>query len=139
MPARFVNADLALRGALQGTEGVKRRICAYDIACQFVANLHDRWRKEFPEFNIDNLTLLIGKMHITNHVELCQWLFSFYFQSGVGRMDGEGVERFWSEVNHAAGSTKQMGRGHRMDTLDDLIDDWNKGKLLNFGEFLVDS
>lgn len=44
------------------------------------------------------------------------------------------MERFWSEVNHAAGSTKQMGHGHRMDTLDDLIDDWNKVKVLNLGE-----
>lgn len=113
---------------------MKRRVCAYDIACQFCANIRQRWKKEFPEYDIDNLILLIGKMHITNHVELCQWLYSFYFQTGVGRMDGEGVERFWSEVNHAAGSTKQMGHGHRMDTLDDLIDDWNKVKVLNLGE-----
>lgn len=73
-------------------------------------------------------------MHLQNHCEECQYLFSLYFAIGVGRLDGEEAERFWAEVNQLAGSTKQMNPGHRMDTLDDSINDWNITKLLLLGK-----
>lgn len=78
---------------------------------------------------------VIGKMHGQMHVEACQYCHSLYYTRGVGRTDGEEAERFWAEANQVAGSTKQMNPGHRCDTLDDVINDWNKTKLLQHGTF----
>ncbi|EIW81308.1 hypothetical protein CONPUDRAFT_153858 [Coniophora puteana RWD-64-598 SS2] len=55
---------------------------------------------------------------------------------GVGRTDGETVERGWSNINPVATSTKEMGHGHRIDTLDDYFGDWNWKKLVGLGELL---
>ena len=118
-----------------GAEIVQRKILCYDIGCQYCVNLLYCWTKEFPNVSLDGLKILIGKMHLQNHVENCQWLYSLNYTEGVGRLDGEEVERFWAEMNQVAGSTKQMNPGHRRDTLDDIIRDWNKGKLVNMGEF----
>ncbi len=51
-------------------------------------------------------------MHLQAHEEPCQFLYSFNYMEGVGRMDGEETERFWAEANQAAGSTKQMNTGN---------------------------
>ncbi|KAJ7152681.1 hypothetical protein C8R43DRAFT_1127135 [Mycena crocata] len=46
-----------------------------------------------------------------------EYLVSFeYFV--YGKMDGESVERAWSELNPCAASTKQMGPGKRAERLD---------------------
>lgn len=50
-------------------------------------------------------------------------------------MDGEAAERLWSEMNQAAGSTKQMSPGHRDETLDDIFGHWNRVKLYKMGEY----
>lgn len=73
-------------------------------------------------------------MHVQNHCEECKYLYSLYFALGVGRLDGEEAERFWAEANQIAGSTKQMNPGHRVDTIDDMINDWNKTKQLLQGK-----
>lgn len=77
----------------------------------------------------------IGKMHSQTHIEECQYCFSLYYALFVGRTDGEEVERFWSEANQAAGSTKQMNPGHHMDSLDAIMNNWNRAKQLNYGMF----
>lgn len=38
---------------------------------------------------------------------------------GLGRVDGEGLERFWSYLRHFSPITKQMTRAHRIDLLTD--------------------
>lgn len=50
---------------------------------------------------------------------------------GVGAMNGEGIECFWSHVNRSAVSAKEMP-GHRSDVLDDHIvfHDWLKNAKL---------
>lgn len=127
--------DLSLAGALQNTERISRKVLAYDIGCQYSVNLVSRFQQQFPSMNIADLIILIGKMHVQSHVPECQWRYSFNYTDFVGQMDGEEAERFWSESNQIAGSTKQMNPGRRMDTLDDHIRDWNRRKMQNLGKY----
>jgi hypothetical protein len=54
------------------------------------------------------------------------------FKPGVGKSDGEGVERTWSLLNPAAHSTKDAGRGQRADILEGKVD--NHNYLKNVGQ-----
>jgi hypothetical protein len=77
----------------------------------------------------------VPKFHLPPHVPACQAPFSFNFATGVGRTDGEGVERNWSWLNGAAASTSQMGPGSRHDTLDDYMGFSNFRKVTELGKF----
>ncbi|KAG9311391.1 hypothetical protein JVU11DRAFT_8502 [Chiua virens] len=67
----------------------------------------------------------------------CQWKYSFNYVKGVARTDGEAPERAWSTLNPVASSTKEMGPGHRRDTLDDLIGDSNWKKFIGMGTTIL--
>ena len=54
---------------------------------------------------------------------------------GVGRTDGEGIERNWSEINRVANSTKEMGPGARHDTIDDHFGHHNFRKFVGLGKY----
>lgn len=127
--------DYALAGALTGKEKLKRIILSYDIGCQYYKKLVQRFEACFPSLVhvVRKILVRVGKLHLFGHEEQCQFGFSLNYTDGVGRTDGEEVERLWSEFNQAAGSTKQMGRGHRCDTLDDIISSWNWTKLTQLG------
>ena len=79
-------------------------------------------------------TFFVPKFHLSAHITKCQWKFSFNFIKGVSRTDGEAPERGWANLNLMASSTKEMGPGHRCDTLDDVIGDNNWKKLIGLGE-----
>lgn len=124
--------------ARKGTRRMKH-IVGYDIGCQFCKNFVRRITESFPDLAryAEFVKFLVGKMHLTGHVYDCQYGHSFNYAEGVGRTDGEEIERFWSEIIQAAGSTKQMNPGHRHDALDDLIGDWNWYKLCKLSETSV--
>jgi len=67
----------------------------------------------------------------------CQAPHSLNFKNGVGRTEGEGIERSWSELNRVANSTKEMGPGSRHDTLDDHIGHHNFRKYVGLGTFTL--
>lgn len=77
----------------------------------------------------------IPKGHCPGHVFECQCCYAMGIQPGVGRTDGEAIERLWAFVRKCAASIKEMGPGSRSDTLDDQFDYLNWCKLINFGEF----
>ena len=52
---------------------------------------------------------------------------------GVGRTDGEEVERGWAKFNGTAGSTREMGPGSREETLEDHFEFNNVEKYLTLG------
>lgn len=110
---------------------------SYDIACQWGQKLPQRLQQLPPEFQLDvNETMIryfIPKFHLPCHKLGCQSKFSFNLHPGVGRTDGEGIERDWSIMNMAASTTKEMGEGSRHDALDDYWGDWNYRKSLTFG------
>lgn len=113
-------------------------IISYDIACQWKINLRERM-KEFPERlqlsdqAFSQVRYVIPKFHAGAHELKCQLPHSLNLMPGVGRTDGEGVERNWSEINPVANSTKEMGPGSRRDTLDDHFGHHNWRKYVNLG------
>ena len=85
------------------------------------------------------ISVVVPKGHVNSHKEDCRTRFSLSFRPGSGQTDGEGVERNWAIMNMAAGSTKEMGEGHRHDTLDDLWGDLNYRKVLGLGNSISPS
>ncbi len=125
---RFANMDFIFLSAVCNT-ALLILVASYDIACQWKRNLGS-WITQFPEYLQPNLAAtviryLIPKFHLPGHGLACQSRFSHNLAPGVGRTDGEGIERDWSWINPAAMSTKQMGPGARHDTLDDHWGDMN--------------
>ncbi|KAF9504152.1 hypothetical protein BS47DRAFT_1308694, partial [Hydnum rufescens UP504] len=77
----------------------------------------------------------LPKLHALAHKSECSVLYSLNFTPGVGRMDGEGIEREWAEINIAGNSTKEMSEGACHDTLDNLLGDKNFRKEIGLGGF----
>ena len=55
----------------------------------------------------------------------------------MGRVDGEGVERNWDELNGQGPSTKEMVPGNRWESLDFCCGHVNWRKTVGLGEFPV--
>lgn len=53
---------------------------------------------------------------------------------GVGRTDGEEIERSWARHSGTASSTREMGPGSRHDTLEDHFGWSNWMKYSSMGE-----
>ena len=51
----------------------------------------------------------------------------------MARTDGEDPEHWWAHINPVSMSTKEMGPGARLDTLDDHAAAWNWWKITRFG------
>lgn len=79
------------------------------------------------------LRALVPKFHLQSHNEKCHSAFSFNFNRGGARTDGEGVERNWAELNGQAASTAEMLPGHRWETLDDCCGWANWRKTMGLG------
>ncbi|KAJ7138480.1 hypothetical protein C8R43DRAFT_1089333 [Mycena crocata] len=132
---RYANMDFIVMSALVGFNLLLLTI-SYDIACQWKKNLEDRCaklpRKLRLPFSQFTYQCALPVWHAASHDEKCQVENSLSYKPGVGKSDGEGVERVWSVLNPAAYHTKDSGRGQRVDVLEDKIDSLNHGK--NFGQ-----
>ncbi|KAF7342705.1 CxC2 domain-containing protein [Mycena sanguinolenta] len=136
---RFLNMDYILLAALMGFVLMLLTI-SYDIACQ--------WKRNFPTRNSNmpkEMQLPLDKIHVQcalpvwhagTHDEECESANSLSFKLGVGKSDGEGVERTWAVLNPASYHTKDMSKGNRIDTLEDKIDSHNFLKNLGLGDAL---
>ena len=136
---RYCNMDYILLSALAPLL-VASVFVSYDIACQFKLKFDERVDKLPPEIQLPpNVEFEWGipKCHCPMHKVSCQAPHSLNFKNGVGRTDGEGIERSWSELNRVANSTKEMGPGSRHDTLDDHIGHHNFRKYVGLGTFTV--
>jgi len=51
----------------------------------------------------------------------------------MAHTDSEDPECWWAHINPASMSTKEMGPGARLDTLDDHTGAWNWQKIVGFG------
>lgn len=132
--------DYIFASSLRDTS-LKEVTVSYDISCQWSVKLMQRL-KLLPEslnttFDSVDLDFAIPKLHINGHKNSCWSRFGFNYRPGVGRTDGEGIERRWSDMNHAATSTKEMREGHRQDVLDDVCNDSNYRKAIDLGESLL--
>ncbi|KAF7309126.1 CxC2 domain-containing protein [Mycena kentingensis (nom. inval.)] len=61
---------------------------------------------------------------------------SLSYTRGVGRTDGEGIERTWAILNTMSYATKEMAQGNRHDTLEDKVDHINFEKNVGQGTTL---
>jgi len=77
---------------------------------------------------------LVLKFHLASHIEGCADKFSFNWTKNVGRTSGESVETNWANLNLLATSTREMGWGHRRDTITDGMIDWNWRRAIGEGE-----
>lgn len=111
---------------------------SYDIGCQFMLNFFKRMQKmpsALQKLQSD-LDIVFGLpvWHGGIHEDACRSRNSLKYHDGVGRTDGEAIERIWSLLNPIAWSTKYMGEGSRHDWIEDKIDNINFGKLVGLGE-----
>lgn len=134
---RYVFMDYAVCSTLR-LNTPEDIVLSYDIVCQWRKKLAERillyptWLR--PPQNPASIIYLIPKFHLPAHISLCRFLFSFNWTPRVARTDGEAPERGWSSTNGAACSTKEMGPGSRLDTLDDHFGDQNWRKVSIMGK-----
>jgi hypothetical protein len=111
-------------------------LITYDIACQWKINFKSQMALLPTDMHIPDDVIInsgIPKFHAPSHQQSCQTVHSLNVMPGVGRTDGEGIERNWSDVNPAAPSLKEMGPGSFSDTLDDILHHRNFRKYLSLG------
>ncbi|KAJ7470062.1 hypothetical protein B0H11DRAFT_2238017 [Mycena galericulata] len=113
---------------------------SYDIACQWEKTLPARMAKLPPDMqlDLDNIRLQCGLpvWHTGAHEKECANKNALSFLEGLGRSDGEGVERLWSFLNECSYHTKDMGIGNRADTIEDKLDSHNFMKNLGCVDIL---
>ncbi|KAJ6503466.1 hypothetical protein C8R47DRAFT_969052 [Mycena vitilis] len=136
---RYANMDYVLMSAIAGLTLLALTI-SYDIACQWKKNLPVRNEKLDPRIQLDlekiDVQCGLPVWHAGSHEKSCEDENSLSILPGVGKSDGEGVERFWGDVGPASFHTKDMGLGNRADTLEDKIDHHNHRKNLGQGDAL---
>ncbi|KAK6971927.1 CxC2 domain-containing protein [Favolaschia claudopus] len=136
---RYSNMDFIVLSAVMGFALLLLMI-SYDIACQWKLNFKDRLSNLPADMRhtLDGVKVqyALPVWHASSHNEDCQNENSLSFRVGVGKTDGEGVERTWSVLNPAAFSTKDAGGGVRADVLEGKIDNHNFLKNLGQGEAL---
>ncbi|KAH7906366.1 hypothetical protein BJ138DRAFT_1016340 [Hygrophoropsis aurantiaca] len=137
---KYVNMDYVVFSALKHVR-LKTLFFSYDIACQWHKKiwLRNPLLPKHLQFDASDkkIEFLVPKFHLPAHVEKCQAAFSFNFTNGVGRTDGEAIERGWANINPVSSSTKAMGPGSRCDTLDDHFGDWNWKKTVGLGPLIL--
>jgi hypothetical protein len=139
---------------------------SYDIACQWRIHLLERAKKiegkrravEIPTRAEDvtasgsqtdaappppmtnlgdfDIQFCLPVWHAQAHEVLCQTDNSLSYALGVGRTDGEGIERTWAVLNPVGFATKEMGEGGRHDAIENKIDHMNFEKNVNQGTCL---
>ncbi|KAJ7021072.1 hypothetical protein C8F04DRAFT_973243 [Mycena alexandri] len=136
---RYANMDFIVMSSVAGLTGMELTF-SYDIACQWGKNLYEHVRQLPADLQLDFESILfqtgLPVWHASLHEAACTNLNSLSFLHGVGKTDGEGIERLWAELNAFAYHMKNMGLGHRADTLDDKINYHNWIKNLGQADVL---
>lgn len=130
--------DWIFFSSIQKTQ-LQKILVSYDIKCQWGQKLWSYRHGLLParlQVNTDRLCVdtVIPKFHLQAHKPSCHFTYSLNFRVGVGHTDGEGIERDWSVLNHAASSTKEMSEGARHNALDNAWADWNYRKIVSLRE-----
>ncbi|KAJ7080875.1 hypothetical protein C8R43DRAFT_965666 [Mycena crocata] len=74
--------------------------------------------------------------HVAAHVTKCQVQNLLSYQVGVGRTDGEGIERTWLTLNLLSWATKEMGAGARHEAIKDKLNHMNFQRNITQGTTL---
>ncbi|KAJ7080717.1 hypothetical protein C8R43DRAFT_909900 [Mycena crocata] len=136
---RYANMDYILMSALAGFDLMELTV-SYDIACQWKKNFDERMKRLPEDMQMDfaNIQLDSGLpvWHALAHEDICTALNNLTYILGVGRSDGEGIERLWAFLNSCAYQSKEMGLGNRADTVEDKLDSHNFLKNLGLADAL---
>ncbi|KAJ7716210.1 hypothetical protein B0H16DRAFT_1801736 [Mycena metata] len=136
---RYSNMDYILLSAVLGVTALYIAI-SYDIVCQWKIHFAERMDKMPDRLKLDlaliTLLFALPVWHALAHEKECQTENSLTYQVGVGRTDGEGIERTWSVVNPILWATKEMGNGARVDAMENKLDHHNFEKNINQGTTL---
>ncbi|KAL6299355.1 hypothetical protein BKA93DRAFT_742418 [Sparassis latifolia] len=129
--------DFALTGALAGLDELLHIIFTYDIACIYKVNIFKQFGARFLHLIplVNRIQMLLSKLHMLTHKEVCQVLYALCYTWGIGLTHGESVKHPWAEHNQARLSMHEMGAGHHHDTLNDIHNYWNWQKVENIGAF----
>ncbi|KAJ7824872.1 hypothetical protein B0H14DRAFT_2369302 [Mycena olivaceomarginata] len=139
---RYANMDYILLSALIGVTVLALAI-SYDIACQWKINLPSRAAKIAETTDLSTrldqyeIRYALPVWHAAVHEVTCQTQNSLSYTEGMGRTDGEGIERTWAVLNLLGFSTKEMGNGARHDTIEDKVDHLNFEKNVGQGDTLA--
>ncbi|QRV99167.1 hypothetical protein RhiJN_27186 [Ceratobasidium sp. AG-Ba] len=139
---RFAYTDFAVLSVLHllFMEAAIRVGVFYDIYCHWIKNLWDR----IAAFMVlgfiiqqDRIFGGVGKYHIAGHTDSCYAQYSPNNMQGIGRLDAEGCERAWADMNLAARSSSEKGPGFRIEFLNSCMHDWNWRKLIGMVSSLL--
>jgi len=83
------------------------------------------------------LQFFIPKLHIYGHGEKCQYKYSFNYRKWSARTDREDPKWFWSHINPASLSIREMTPGAWFNALDSHAAHWNWHKIVRFGMSLL--
>ncbi|KAL0566206.1 hypothetical protein V5O48_015811 [Marasmius crinis-equi] len=139
---RYSNSDFMVSYALKSfLPYIAVLVLAYDIACQWMANLHRRMAEDWnPELRIPTHVKkipVIPKFHHPAHRDENHDQFNCNLIHGLGMSDCECCERLWSVTNGAGPSTKPMGPGSRVVVLNDHFGHYNWLKYIGIGATLT--
>ncbi len=115
--------------------GLTQVLLIYDIMCQYIKRLQERFEKSQYLSMPAGLNILggIGQFHVHGHIPRCFPRFSLNFIRYAGIQDGEIIETLWNKINGIAGSTRGMSSAHRHELIDDRMNDSNWMKLTRIG------
>ncbi|KAK1223877.1 hypothetical protein PQX77_013243 [Marasmius sp. AFHP31] len=137
---KYCLTDYAIASSQQLSDAFLDRVLSYDICCQYCRRFAERMLllPENLRMQIDprKWQFTVPKLHIQGHIRKCQEEFAFHLMPGARQTDGEGIECHWSNQGPVASSTKEMGPGHRRDTLDDHFGHSNHNKNIGQGSLL---
>ncbi|KAJ3552075.1 hypothetical protein NM688_g4347 [Phlebia brevispora] len=139
---RYCNMDFIWLSVLKLLSMDLDKTLSYDIICQWSKHLEQRAanfpQRLFTDVVLNNVRYIIPKYHFRAHKEEGHNIFSLNLLPGVGRTDGEEIERNWSRHNATSASTREMGPGARFDTLEDHFGWANWQKTVVLGVLLCD-
>ncbi|KAF7974572.1 hypothetical protein HWV62_11944 [Athelia sp. TMB] len=137
---RHANIDYIFLSAIFGF-ALMFIIASYDIACQCLKGFWTRLPRLpehlHPNVRPENLLGKIPKFHYDAHIKKDHAQYSFNFTRGVGRVNGEGIERLWGWIKKGVGQTVEMGPGACRDILDDFFGYSNYRKMTDIGNSLL--
>jgi hypothetical protein len=118
---------------------LERVALTYDIWCKWSIHAEKRAREHFPADMTNGFLRLarrgfIPKLHIYGHGLECRTQYSLNYHPGLGRTDGESIERDWAAIVQAALQTGEMNAGARHENLDDHWADKNFCRTVGLSE-----
>ncbi|CAE6415368.1 unnamed protein product [Rhizoctonia solani] len=136
----FVFGSVLNMAAQRGIKGIGIH---YDIMCHYLVNMWARFKHLEPSLRVitphtfRTFITAIPKFHLAGHTDGCFARFSLNFIKGVGRLDGEGNERCWANLNHAAGCTCERSPGSRVELIEHIMSQWNWAKETGLARWIV--